>query len=150
MKCENCGGALKHGEVEHSITVDGRKYVDKVPAEICAKCREDFVSAADLKKSELKAAAAIANSGQVSGLTFRFMRNVMGFTAAQLGALLDATPETISRWENGKPVDRAAWVTLGGLVVAELEGRKDALERLQRAASGKHSRAKTVHLDTAS
>jgi DNA-binding transcriptional regulator YiaG len=139
---------MREASVEHTVVVAGRKYVDKVPAMVCSKCDEELVRGDDLGHIELKAAVSIANSGEVSGETFRFMRKTLGLTAVELGALLDTKPETISRWENGKvPTDRSAWLTLGSLVVAKLEGRSDAMERLKKAASGKVSRAKIVHLD---
>ena len=146
MKCLLCGATAREELIEQTITVGGRKYVYKVPAVTCSKCGESLMNGPDVKALEVRVAARIANDGIVSGETFRFMRNVLGMKAVNLAALLDVTPETISRWENGaKNVDRASWVTLGGLIIDELEGKHAALDRLKKAA-GKPPRAKVVRL----
>lgn len=53
----------------------------------------------------LEAAAAVARAtipAKLSGKEIRAMRKALGLRAAALAEFLDVTPETLSRWENGK------------------------------------------------
>jgi hypothetical protein len=61
--------------------------------------------------------------------------------------LLGVTPETMSRWENGqRPVDRAAWLTLGSVVLEQASRRPETLERL-RELRVHGSGARSVRID---
>lgn len=60
----------------------------------------------------------VAEHGPVSGATMRYMRKSVPLSAANLAALLRVSPETVSRWETGeRPVDRASWLVVRGLVL---------------------------------
>lgn len=146
--CVNCGGrSLKKGSSRETIEVTGRKFVKDVPAMVCASCGRAYVDVSQMQRLELEVAATVANSGMVNGGTFRFMRKALGLTATELAPLLGVAAETLSRWENGgRNTDRAAWVTVGGMVADRLEGRSGTLDRLKSAASGRSPRSKTVHL----
>jgi DNA-binding transcriptional regulator YiaG len=53
----------------------------------------------------LEAAAAVARvtiAAKLSGKEIRILRKALGVRAAALAEFLDVTPETFSRWENGK------------------------------------------------
>ena len=55
----------------------------------------------------LEVAVAVARAtvpDKLSGKEIRFLRKAIGMKAAELARFLDVTPETISRWENGKEV----------------------------------------------
>ncbi len=146
MKCIECGSAMKAAKVPHKIVVAMKTYSGQVAAMVCSKGHE-LIDGKDLGRFEVSVAAAVANSGQVNGETFRFMRKAIGLSAVELAPLLDTTPETISRWENGKmTVDRPSWVTLGGLAVERDEERDELFDRLTRLAAGKVSPAKTVKI----
>ena len=72
------------------------------------------------------------------------MRRVLGLTGPELGKLLGVRFETISRWERGEvPVDRGAWLLLGGLVL-ERAGRPLDLRRAATFLSGRGSGTETV------
>ena len=91
-------------------------------------------------------AAVLARRGPISGEAFRFMRDSLELSAAELGELLDVGTGTISRWENAKrQVDRSVWVTLGSLVLDRIEGRRTTMERL--AAIGERRRSKTIRIE---
>jgi transcriptional regulator with XRE-family HTH domain len=60
------------------------------------------------------------------------MRKALSLRGSELGALLDVTAETISRWENGqRNVHRTAWVALGSMVLEKMQGSTSTLDRLQ-------------------
>jgi DNA-binding transcriptional regulator YiaG len=53
----------------------------------------------------LEAAVAVARAtvpAKLSGKEIRFLRKALGLRATALAEFLDVTPETFSRWENGK------------------------------------------------
>jgi transcriptional regulator with XRE-family HTH domain len=48
------------------------------------------------------AVARISDELKLSGQDIRFLRRAIGVKAVDLAGFLDVTPETVSRWENGK------------------------------------------------
>ena len=72
--------------------------------------------------------------GEVGPQAFRFLRRAAGLQGSRLAELLDVTPGTVSRWENGrKPLERRA-VALVAALALEAQGdraaTRDLLERL--------------------
>jgi transcriptional regulator with XRE-family HTH domain len=48
----------------------------------------------------------------------KWVRKALGYTGAELGALLGVRPETVSRWERDeRAVDHTAWALLGLLAM---------------------------------
>ena len=122
-----------------------------MPALVCPVCGEKVIDGPLLLQKEREVAAALAREGPIDGDSFRFMRTTLRLRAADLAALLDVTPETISKWENGKnPVLRTAWLVVADMAFenADEDGRHPLRERLQSLAKGKRAR-KRVRLDAA-
>jgi DNA-binding transcriptional regulator YiaG len=114
--------------------VAGRTFTVEVPAVRDAEYG-DTVSLADLARAELEIASQLALEGPVSGEAFRYMRGALGIQAKDLATLLDVTPETVSRWENGaRDLDRGAWIALGGMALEKAGKPTVTRERLERAA----------------
>jgi hypothetical protein len=85
--------------------------VTGVSAIKCGGCGESVLSGADLGRSALLAGAE---------------------AMARIGTLLDVSPETISRWENGhRAAERSVWNTLADLVADRLDGTDTTLARLK-------------------
>lgn len=98
----------------------------------CGACGEVVFSGADLGRAELLAGAEAMARGLRDGGTFKFIRKALGMRAAELGSLLDVSPETISRWENGhRAAERSVWNTLADLVADKLKGTDTTLTRLK-------------------
>lgn len=133
MKCVTCKeGEPRATEVRHTVMVGGRTFAAKLRADKCPACGEVFFDADTLVRFELGVAADLAEHGPVTGESFRYMRSAMGLPAADLAPLLGVTPETVSRWERGRrDVDRAAWATVGSLVLEHGRGSIELLERLR-------------------
>ena len=71
----------------------------------------------------------------------------MGLKGLELARLLQVTPESLSRWENGKrEVDRSAWILLADLVIDQVAGTKVRRERLEAMATSQKI-PKTVRVD---
>lgn len=132
-RCVQCGNPKpKRGTVVQELDAAGVQFAASVPALVCGRCGESYVEAKDLSRLELTAARWLADMGQRRPDVFRFMRKALGFRGVDLAALLDVTPETISRWENGAlPVERRAFALLGDLVAERLEGREATMARLR-------------------
>jgi YgiT-type zinc finger domain-containing protein len=135
MKCIKCGHeGLKKSMVTHEIRIGDHLVRGTVPAEVCTKCKESYVSGDALERLELQVAADVARSGHVNGDSFRFMRKALGYQAKELSEVIDTPAETISRWEkNARPVDRFAWVTLATMVIDKVDERAPSTREVLQA-----------------
>jgi DNA-binding transcriptional regulator YiaG len=60
------------------------------------------------------------------------MRKELGLKATELADILNVSPETVSRWENGAAaVDRIAWILVAEVVRQPDATRAATLERLR-------------------
>ena len=131
-KCPACGGTLSPSRKRQSRRVGGRDFAVTIVARSCRSCGAVFLENASLQRAEMAVACEIARHGPVSGETFRLLRKTMALPAVVVAGLLDVTPETISRWENGqRPVDKATWLVLGSVVLERAQRRPETLERLR-------------------
>ena len=125
--------------------IAGRSLAAVIPARWDGEI-EDVTATADAAHAgELAIAVELARTGPVHGEAFSWMRRCLGLSARTLAEILDVRHETISRWENGAtPVDRAAWLVLGDLVVDRAGAHAPTLERAQWLSSRKRPPARTV------
>ena len=147
-KCPTCGkGRLRNGESVEEYEFGSVTFKVTVPASVCSACGEALVAGPDLQRAELAVAAKVAALGLVSAETFRFMRAAVGLKGLELARLLQVTPESLSRWENGKrEVDRSAWILLADLVIDHVAGTRCRRERLEAMATSQKL-PKTVRVD---
>ena len=133
MKCPSCG-ENEMSERTHLLEeeVAGVRFSAEVPVRACSACGELLFRGAGLEAFEAAVARRLAEAGPVSGEAFRFVRKAAGLRARDAAQLLGVTDVTVSRWENGAPVDQNAFVTLGSLLLDRLEGRDTTRERLRR------------------
>ena len=131
-RCPACRrGTLKASHAADELNVGGHQFLGSVPARKCNRCGEIFFDPVGLRAFELAVASVFASHGARSGETFRFMRKALGLKAVELAKLLDARPETLSRWETGKlKVDRRAFTILGSLVRDQVAGKTTTLETI--------------------
>jgi putative zinc finger/helix-turn-helix YgiT family protein len=131
-KCPSCEGTLVGSRKRQTQTVGGRQFVMTIAAESCRGCGSVFLENAALQRAEMEVACELARHGPVSGEAFRYLRKSLGLRGVVVADLLGVTPETISRWENGqRPVDKAAWMTVGSVVLEQASRRPETLERLR-------------------
>jgi len=149
MKCTGCGNRLVKGTEKVSRTIGGHSFTAEIPALKCSRCGEVQFTLHDLEQFELSVARSLALAGASSGEVFKFQRKALGLKATELGELLDATPETISRWETGqREIPRAALAVVGTLVEDALGDRTDTASKLRALAKPKKL-AKQIRLDFA-
>ena len=131
VKCGECKGAMRRGTVPHKVTVGERAFEGEVAALICDACNESYVDAPELERFDGAVLDELARAGAAAGPEFRFARKLLGMTAAELGAILGVTSETISRWETGaRAVDGLAWVALVDMIVEGRTGESPTRARL--------------------
>jgi putative zinc finger/helix-turn-helix YgiT family protein len=131
-RCPECGGKVEKALVADTVEVGRHEFTARVPAFKCRGCGEVYFDGPALEKLELRAAVELAKAGESSPEVMRFMRKALGMKAAELAALLDLTPETVSRWETGKqPLEHRAMAVLGSLVIERSEGRTAVLDTLK-------------------
>jgi DNA-binding transcriptional regulator YiaG len=130
-------GALRPGgEYEIKREIGGRTFTATLPAEVCDKCGEKSIESKDLGRFERAVSRDLALAGGISGSAFRFMRATLGLKLVDLAALLGVDQSTLSRWESEKaPIPPAAFAVLSQLVLDELAGRSDMLDRLRSIKS---------------
>ena len=84
--------------------------------EHCPECDELLISATELGRIEKVAANTIVARGIAAGREFKFVRKAAELRAVDVAALLDVTPETVSRWEHGdQPIPRLVAFTVAEL-----------------------------------
>jgi DNA-binding transcriptional regulator YiaG len=135
MRCVTCKNeTAKPADVELRREVAGHVFTATVRGLACSSCGETFTEGADGERFDYAVAAELAKATP-SGEAFRFMRKLAGLRAADLGALLGVTNDTISRWETDKsPIDRGAFTLLGLIVHDQAAGSTETLDALKAAA----------------
>lgn len=146
--CVECkSGRLRKGVVQESLDVGGVTFTASLPAAVCRKCGADYVDHHDLARFELAVSAWLGSHGVRTAEAFKFMRKALGLKAAELASLLDLTPETVSRWENGHgTIDVGAFTVLSKLVVDRVAGSDQTMTLLRAIRSPGRKPAKTVAL----
>lgn len=148
MKCVQCGhNGLKETTTTHEVHVGEHVVRGILPAEVCPKCKEVYVSGDAMERMELQVAANIARSGNVSGDSFRFMRKALGLQAKDMLEVIGTPPETISRWEKGvRDVDRFAWIALAMMVLDKAEERAPGTRDVVRATMAPKPMPKSIKI----
>ena len=131
-RCVQCGGRdLEEAQVEHTVTVGARRLTGAMAASRCRTCGETYTQAGAVEAVELRAATALL-AGECDGATVKFVRQVLGFRAADLAELLDVRADTVSRWETGRiAVGRPETAILVGLVADVIAGKTTTIDRLR-------------------
>ena len=100
----------------------------------CDSCDETFFTHEEVGRQDMCIAAGVVERGIQTGKEFRFIRKKVDLRSNELAALLDVTPETVSRWEKGKlPIPKLAAFALGELYAHPKLTRK-RLETLSLAS----------------
>ncbi|MEO6772335.1 MAG: helix-turn-helix domain-containing protein, partial [Kofleriaceae bacterium] len=99
--------------------------------ERCRSCSETLYDLAESKRQERALAKGLVERGVRTGAEFKLVRKSAGLRAVDIAAMLDVTPETVSRWETDTvEIPRPVAYVLGDL----LEHPKLARERLEALA----------------
>ena len=136
-KCPKCDGKMKKAKATSKQRVAGRTFLVDGTVLRCQACGFELLTGDEVDRQWLAIAGALASEGPVKGAAFKHMRKAAALTAVELAELLNVTTKTISRWETDEvDIDRAAWTTLGGIVLERIEGGSATLARLRALAAG--------------
>lgn len=132
LTCHRCGAQdWKPTTFTDSVTVAGQEYRFTEQAFACQECGEVLIPGEEVDRTDRELIGFIAR-GPAGGDALRRLRKYLGLKAKDVAALLDVSPVTISRWENGHhPVDEAPFRLLALAALENLEGRRDTLELLE-------------------
>jgi putative zinc finger/helix-turn-helix YgiT family protein len=134
MSCTFCRkGTPRPADLTLERRIAGHVFVTTIKGKRCDQCQEEYFPAAAVSQFDRKVATALAEHRIAEPDAFRAMRKAVGLRATDLAELLETTPETISRWENGKhPIDRAALALVAAMV---LTGDRVVAALRERAAA---------------
>jgi putative zinc finger/helix-turn-helix YgiT family protein len=141
MKCVECGAQMR---------VERRNYRDKmcglpgvtllgIEMRYCPKCGEEEVLIPRLQGlHKALAQAVVRKAGRLSAAEVRFLRKHLGWSGSDFAKRIGVSPETVSRWENGREAigpqaDRL--LRLMVVYLAPVESYK--IEELETVGSGK-------------
>lgn len=140
MKCENCGAQMKSGKENYRYTECGLDSVTLMNVEVrrCSECGEYEVDIPRMEQLHRLIAQEVAAKGpRLTPQEIRFLRKYLGFSGVDFAATLDVTPETVSRWENGKKqMSPVAERALRLMVFVREPIAEYPLERLAEVARG--------------
>jgi len=105
MKCDMCGALMKSGRENYRYTACGLDTVTLMNVEIrrCPECGEYEVDIPRMDELHRLIAQEVASKkARLTHHEVRLLRTYLGFSGVEFAAVLDVTPETVSRWETGK------------------------------------------------
>jgi putative zinc finger/helix-turn-helix YgiT family protein len=104
-KCSECEGTV-------TVSYEDRPYTDAglpnvmlmgVRVERCASCSEEQIVYQRLEEvHKMIAKLFLKKSARLAGPEIRFLRKTIGWSGVDFAEHLRVTPETVSRWENGR------------------------------------------------
>jgi putative zinc finger/helix-turn-helix YgiT family protein len=105
MTCNQCGGKQATRRENYLYAACGLPNVTLVGVEVrrCANCGDHEVVIPRIEELHRVLAAAVVR--QTSRLTkdeIRFLRKYLGYSGVDFAKVVGVSPETVSRWENGK------------------------------------------------
>lgn len=105
MKCLNCGGALTSRRANVSYAASGLPHVQLVGVTVrrCQECGESEIAIPHIEKlHRVLADAVIRKPTQLTAGEVRFLRKFLGWSGQDFARNMGVSPETVSRWENGR------------------------------------------------
>ncbi len=104
MKCE-CGTEMKSRKENYRYTESGLDNVILLGVEVrrCRSCGRSEVVLPRLEELHRTIARTVATgSSPLRPQEIRFLRKYLGYSGADFARVIGVSPETLSRWENGK------------------------------------------------
>lgn len=121
---------------ERRVSVGGVLFVADLPIASSGSGEHEGWLDETLEQHDLAIASWLVANGARTGDALRWLRKTIGMKALELAEVLGITPETVSRWENGKlEVDALAWVLLGAIVHDRETGETRTIDALRAARS---------------
>jgi len=120
-RCMRCGGEKAKTTRENEPMEEAMPGVVLLGVEVtkCLQCGNREVAIPHLDALlKLIAETIVKKPGRLTGDEVRFVRSYLELSGMEFAELMDATPATVSRWENNKtPVGRTADLLLRAIVM---------------------------------
>jgi putative zinc finger/helix-turn-helix YgiT family protein len=138
-KCVKCGGRdLTVESLSDTFVLDGVSITTTAEGLRCGACGESYLDLAAAESCDRQAAAQLVRAGIPGRRAFKLVRKHLGYTGAELGALLDVAPETVSRWETGeREIPRYARALLALLALDQERRRTEIHDVLTAVQKGR-------------
>lgn len=140
MKCDSCGAQMKSGRENYHYTACGLDTVTLMNVEVrrCPECGEYEVDIPRMDELHKLIAQEVASkTARLTPREIRLLRTYLGFSGVEFAAVLDVTPETVSRWETGKKqMSSVAERALRLMLFVRNPVAEYPLERLAEVAQG--------------
>lgn len=105
MTCTDCGAVLKTKRENYKYDASGLPGITLVDVEVsrCTKCGETEVTIPNVEAlHRTLAVSLIARRERLSPHEIRFLRKYLGLSGGDFAEHIGVSPETVSRWEQGK------------------------------------------------
>jgi putative zinc finger/helix-turn-helix YgiT family protein len=105
MTCQDCGGMLKVTRAPYRYAESGLPGVVLLGMEVrrCQKCGVEEVAIPRIEElHRLMAQAVIQRPNRLVPAEIKYLRKWLGWSGVDFARHMGATPETISRWEQGR------------------------------------------------
>lgn len=136
MTCIQCGGKLATKRENYRYAACGLSNVTLVGVEVrrCAKCGDHEVVIPRIEDlHRVLAAAVIRQTARLTKDEIRFLRKYLGYSGVDFAKVVGVSPETVSRWENGKEkMGSSAEKLVRMLVVHSQPTREYSIEALAK------------------
>jgi putative zinc finger/helix-turn-helix YgiT family protein len=138
-RCGRCGSRQldqsTRSESRYEIRDIPRIILHDAPVVSCRRCDHSALAIADTEGLHRAVARAIVDKRQrLLPREIRFLRKQLGLFAVELAMHLGTTPETVSRWENGRTPMGVTADRLLRLMVIVKQGATYPLQKLRTAA----------------
>lgn len=105
MKCIECGGTMSSARENVKYTASGLPHVTLVGVEVrrCKACGEQETVIPKIEQLHRVLALAVSKKhARLMPEEIRFLRKSLGWSGVDFAEKMGVTPETVSKWENGK------------------------------------------------
>jgi putative zinc finger/helix-turn-helix YgiT family protein len=121
MICVQCGGKLTTKRENYRYTACGLPNVTLLGVEVrrCAKCGDHEVVIPRVEElHRVLVAAVVRRMSRLTKHEIRFLRKYLGYSGVDFAKVIGVSPETVSRWENGKEKMGSSAEKLARMLVA--------------------------------
>jgi putative zinc finger/helix-turn-helix YgiT family protein len=105
MTCVQCDGKVTTKRENYRYTASGLPNVTLMGVEVrrCAKCGDHEVVIPRIEElHRVLAGAVVRRPSRLATSELRFLRKYLGYSGVEFAKVIGVSPETVSRWENGK------------------------------------------------
>jgi len=106
--------------------------VAEAEVDACVSCEDVIVPVPLLLAFERAIAVDLAQRGPATGQTFRFLRKSVPLSPAEVARMLDASLDTVSRWEAGRrAIDLPSWLVVATIALEAFDQPSALLQGLR-------------------